>query len=140
MDLPMLMPRNNSLWNIIWKIISFYQFSFYADNYRYNKGQYDIQTSKKPSLFLIYYKWKTSWSYPPSSSRFPYRKWAWQWISHAWTKPKTSTPREALDWNSHGNREHGGPIHSWKRTRLKELEKIGKTLGEAKRTATNKSR
>lgn len=55
-------------------------------------------------------------------------------------KAQNNITREALDWNLQGHRKQGRPLHSWKRTRLKELENIGKTRNEAKRTAQNKLR
>nr|XP_034338546.1 uncharacterized protein LOC117692963 [Crassostrea gigas] len=53
-------------------------------------------------------------------------------------KPQNNITREALDWNPQGQRKQGRPLHSWKRTRLKELRNIGKTWNEAKRTAQNR--
>ena len=68
------------------------------------------------------------------------KKRAWQWIGHTWRKPQNSITREALDWNPQGQRKRGRPSHSWKRTRMKELDNIGKTWGEAKKTAQNRER
>lgn len=56
---------------------------------------------------------------------------AWQCIG-TMRKPHTSITWEALDWNP---QKAGKPFQSWKRTRMKELETIGKTWGEAKRIA-----
>ncbi|XP_056022144.1 uncharacterized protein LOC130055019 [Ostrea edulis] len=46
----------------------------------------------------------------------------------------------ALDWNPQGCRRRGRPTHSWRRTRLKELDNIGTIWREAKQIAQNRVR
>lgn len=47
-------------------------------------------------------------------------------------------PKEALDWKPQGQRKQRRSLHSWKRTRLNELENIRMTGNEAKRTGQNR--
>ena len=54
--------------------------------------------------------------------------------------PRKITNKQLLDRTNQdpaGQRKQGRPLHSWKRTRMKEMDNIGKTWGEAKKTAQN---
>ena len=68
------------------------------------------------------------------------RKRSWQWIGHTLRKPDVNITKQALEWNPQGNRRQGRPTHSWRRTRLKELERTGTTWREAKQIAQNRVR
>ena len=47
---------------------------------------------------------------------------------------------ETIEWNPQGKRKRGRPQHTWRRTRMAELERRQLTWQEAKRTAQNRVR
>ena len=55
-------------------------------------------------------------------------------------KPQTSITREALEWDPQVQRKQERPFHSWKRTRLKELEMIDMTWWWNKENSSNRVR
>ncbi|VDI74198.1 Hypothetical predicted protein [Mytilus galloprovincialis] len=57
---------------------------------------------------------------------------SWQWIGHTLRKHVGTITRQALEWNPQGHRRPGRQFHSWRRSRHKEMEKIGYTWNEAK--------
>jgi hypothetical protein len=64
----------------------------------------------------------------------------WGWIGHTWRKPQEDKTRQALDWNPPGNRKRGRPKNTWKRSTLKDLQRINRTWTEAKSEAQNRIR
>ena len=51
-------------------------------------------------------------------------------IGHTLRKEWGNTTRMAMDWNPQGRRKGGRPKQSWRRTVIKELENIGRTLAK----------
>jgi hypothetical protein len=64
----------------------------------------------------------------------------WGWIGHTWRKAEEDITRQALDWNPPGNRKRGRPKITWKRSTLKDLQRINRTWTEAKLEAQNRVR
>ena len=52
-------------------------------------------------------------------------------------KDSSNVTRHALDWNPGGHRKKGRPKNTWRRDLNSDLQKIGKTCGEAKKIAKN---
>ena len=67
------------------------------------------------------------------------RKWRkWKWIGHALKKGSHNITRMAMRWNPQEKRKTRRPKLSWRHVVTKELDNIGKTLGEAKLIAKNR--
>ncbi|VDI76574.1 Hypothetical predicted protein [Mytilus galloprovincialis] len=64
----------------------------------------------------------------------------WKWIGHTLRKSNTNVTRQALDWNPQGHRKRGRPKSTWRRDLTSDLQKIGKTWGEAKKLAKDRKR
>ncbi|VDI73809.1 Hypothetical predicted protein [Mytilus galloprovincialis] len=64
----------------------------------------------------------------------------WKWIGHTLRKSNTHVTRQALDWNPQGHRKRGRPKSTWRRDLTSDLQKIGKTWGEAKKLAKDSNR
>jgi hypothetical protein len=64
----------------------------------------------------------------------------WGWIGHTWRKPQEEITRQAIDWNPPGNRKRGRPKNTWKRSTLKDLQRMNRTWTEAKLEAQNRIR
>ena len=60
------------------------------------------------------------------------RQRAWGWIGHKLRRPDGHVVKRALEWNPQGKRKRGRPQHTWRRTRLAELEGKHLTWNEAK--------
>ena len=52
-------------------------------------------------------------------------------------RPDGHVVKRALEWNPQGKRKRGRPQHTWRRTRMAELEGKHLTWNEAKGTAQN---
>ena len=65
---------------------------------------------------------------------------AWGWIGHTLRRPDGHVVKRALEWNPKGKRKRGRPQHTWRRTRIAELEKKHLTWNETKGTAQNRVR
>ncbi len=50
------------------------------------------------------------------------RQRAWDWIGHKLRRPYEHVVKRALEWNSQEKRKKGRPQHTWRRTRMAELE------------------
>ena len=50
------------------------------------------------------------------------RRRAWGWIGHTLRRPDGHVVKRALEWNPQGKRKRGRPQHTWRRTRMAELE------------------
>ena len=57
-----------------------------------------------------------------------------------WRRPDGQVAKRALEWNPQGKRKRGRPQHTWRRTRMAELERKNPTWNEAKGTAKNRVR
>ena len=68
------------------------------------------------------------------------RQRAWGWIGHMLRRPDGHVVKRALEWNPQGRQKRGRPQHTWRRTRLTELEGKHLTWNEAKGTAQNRVR
>ena len=68
------------------------------------------------------------------------RQRAWGWIGHTLRRPDGHVVKRALEWNPQGKRKRGRAQHTWRRTRLAELEGKHLTWNEAKGTAQNRVR
>ena len=55
-------------------------------------------------------------------------------------RPDGHVTKRALEWNPQAKRKRGRPPHTWRRTRMSELEERGLTWREAKDTAENRVR
>ncbi|CAC5420894.1 unnamed protein product [Mytilus coruscus] len=64
----------------------------------------------------------------------------WKWIGHTLHNSNTNVARQALDWNTQCHRKRGLPKTTWHRDLTSGLQKIGKTWGEAKKLAKNRTR
>jgi len=64
----------------------------------------------------------------------------WGWIGHTLRRPDGHVAKRALEWNPQGKRKRWRPRHTWRRTRMSELEERGLTWREAKDTAQNRVR
>ena len=62
------------------------------------------------------------------------------WIGHMLRRPDGHVAKRALEWNPHGKRKRGRPRHTWRCTRMSELEERGLTWREAEETAQNRVR
>ena len=65
---------------------------------------------------------------------------AWRWIGYTLRRTDGHVAKTALEWNPQGKRKRGRPRHTWRRTRMFELEERGLTWREAKATAQNRVR
>jgi hypothetical protein len=61
-------------------------------------------------------------------------------MGHTRRKLQEGITRQALDWNPPGNRKRGHPKNTWKRSTLKDLQRINRTRTEAKLEAQNRVR
>ena len=68
------------------------------------------------------------------------RQRAWGWIGHTLRRSDGHVVKRALEWNPQGKRKRGRPQHTWRRTRMAELERKHLTWNEAKGTAQNRVR
>ena len=68
------------------------------------------------------------------------RQRAWGWIGHTLRRPDGHVVKRALEWNPQGKRKRGRPQHTWRRTRMAELEGKHLMWNEAKGTAQNRVR
>ena len=68
------------------------------------------------------------------------RQRAWGWIGHTLRRSDGHVVKRALEWNPQGKRKRGRPQHTWRRTRMAELEGKHLTWNEAKGTAQNRVR
>ena len=59
---------------------------------------------------------------------------------HTSRKDNESIEKTALDWNPQEDRRRGRPRQTWRRTVAEEIEKEGKTWGEVKKFAQNRTR
>jgi hypothetical protein len=64
----------------------------------------------------------------------------WRWIGHTLRKPDGAIEKAALEWNPQGVRKRGRPKKTWRRTIEDEAMEMGKTWGEVKRLANNRTR
>ena len=65
---------------------------------------------------------------------------AWGWIGHTLRRPDGHVVKRALEWNPQEKRKRGRPQHTWRHTRLAELEGKHLKWNEAKGTAQNRVR
>ena len=68
------------------------------------------------------------------------RQRAWGWIGNTLRRPDGHVAKRALEWNPQGKRKRGRPQHTWRRTRMAELERKNLTWNETKGTAKNRVR
>ena len=68
------------------------------------------------------------------------RQRAWGWIGYTLRRPDGHVLNRELEWNPQGKRKRGRPQHTWRRTRMAELEGKLLTWNEAKNTAQNRVR
>ena len=68
------------------------------------------------------------------------RKRAWRWIGHTLRRPDGHVVERALEWNPQGKQKRGRPQHTWRRTRIAELERKHLTWNKVKGTAQNRVR
>ena len=68
------------------------------------------------------------------------RQRAWGWIGHTLRIPDGHVVKRALEWNPQGKRKRGRPQHTWRRTRMAELEGKHLTWNEVKGTAQKRVR
>ncbi|PFX27744.1 putative uncharacterized transposon-derived protein F52C9.6 [Stylophora pistillata] len=66
------------------------------------------------------------------------RQRAWGWIGNTLRRPDGHVVKRALEWNPQGKRKRGRPLHTWRRTRIAELERKHLTWSEANGTAQNR--
>ena len=65
---------------------------------------------------------------------------AWRWIGHTLRRTDRYVAKTALEWNPQGKRKRGRHRHTWRCSRMFELEERGLTCHEAKATAQNRVR
>ena len=68
------------------------------------------------------------------------RQRAWGWMGHTLRRPDECIAKRAIEWNPQGTRKRGRPQHTWRRTRMAELEERQLTWQEVKCTAQNRVR
>ena len=68
------------------------------------------------------------------------RQRAWGWIGHTLRRPDKHVVKRALEWNPKEKRKRGRSQHTWRRTRMVELESKHLTWNEIKGTAQNRVR
>jgi hypothetical protein len=64
----------------------------------------------------------------------------WRWIGHTLRKPDGAIEKDALEWNPQGVRKRGRQKKTWRKTIEEEAMEVGKTWGEVKRLANNRTR
>ena len=57
---------------------------------------------------------------------------------HTLRKPPISIGRQALNWNSQGQRKRGRPRNTWRRDLEKDIKRTGLTRKQLKRIAQNR--
>jgi len=68
------------------------------------------------------------------------RQRAWGWIDHVLRRPDGHVVKRALEWNPQGKRKRERPQHTWRHTRMAELERKHLAWNEARGTAQNRLR
>lgn len=64
----------------------------------------------------------------------------WKWMGHILRRNQTNITRQALQWNPQGRRRAGRPKTTWRRIVEQEARSAGKTWGEIKNLAQNRTR
>ena len=75
-----------------------------------------------------------------SATRRQVRQRAWGWIGHMLRRPDGHVVKRAQEWNPQGKRKRARPQHTWRRTRMAELESKHITWNETKGTVQNRVR
>ena len=68
------------------------------------------------------------------------KKRKWGWIGHTLRKSPSNVTKQALDWNPQGKRKVGRPKQTWRRSTDAEVNAIGATWAQLRRTSQNRVR
>ena len=68
------------------------------------------------------------------------RQRKWRWVGHTLRRDQLNIARHSLEWNPQGSRRRGRPVMTWRRTLNTELQKVGKSWGEAKQLARDRTK
>ena len=68
------------------------------------------------------------------------KKRKWGWIGHTLRKSPSNVTKQALDWNPQGKRKVGRPKQTWRRSTDAEVNAIGTTWAQLRRTSQNRVR
>ena len=66
------------------------------------------------------------------------RRRRWRWLGHTLWKPCCSIGRQALNWNSQGQRKRGRPRNTWRRELEKDIKRTGHTWKQLEEIAQNR--
>ena len=104
-----------------------------SETWRLTKGlKQKLQVFINKSLRNILELWRQTGQRPIEQEL---RQRAWGWIGYTLRRPDGHVVKRALGWNPQGKRKRGRPQHTWRRTRMAELEGKHLTLNESKGTA-----